>query len=320
MGTGQLPHGDKVKWTGICSDLSLAIGKGIAGYFTDSKALLGDALYTGADAATRFAEVFQKRNGKGSSPRARSLVRDEKKGAEPLLGIVLAVLILMGGLQIAFSAIRELNRGHMSAPSQYALLAVFVPLLIREAVFQYQYRYFRKLGNGSHADYADSHRYSIYTSLTVILGIALAMLGGYLNLHPLLYMDPIAGLLAACFVLRKGFMMILITTQRKETQELPHEDAVSFIDTVQKVHGVIRVEQMKALEQGRHVNLQCTISVNPRISVAEAHEIADCAKKLLQHRFVHVGDVHMDVVPYDPGYPYKTNYELTDSEMPTLLQ
>ncbi|MNV98847.1 hypothetical protein D3C71_1941460 [compost metagenome] len=52
----------------------------------------------------------------------------------------------------------------------------------------------------------------------------------------------------------------------------------------------------------------------------EAYEIADCAKKLLLHRFVHVGEVHMDVVPYEAGYPYKTNFEVTDSEMPTLLQ
>jgi len=28
----------------------------------------------------------------------------------------------------------------------------------------------------------------------------------------------------------------------------------------------------------------------------------------------------MDVVPYDPGYPYKSNYELPDNDIPTLLQ
>ncbi|MNP76058.1 hypothetical protein D3C76_1732290 [compost metagenome] len=89
---------------------------------------------------------------------------------------------------------------------------------------------------------------------------------------------------------------------------------------MQRVHGVIRVEHLKALEQGNYVNLQVKISVNPRITVMEAQDISECARKLLQHRFVHVGEVHMDVVPYDPGYPYKSNYELPDNDIPTLLQ
>ncbi|MDT3426653.1 cation diffusion facilitator family transporter [Paenibacillus forsythiae] len=311
---------ERAAWLGIAGDFALALAKGGAGYFSGSKALIADALYSGADAAAKLAEVLPWRvEGKGSYKK-RPTAQTSKSKREPVLSVVFAVLILMGGLQIAFSAIRSLTGGNLNPPGKLALLTIFLSLLVKEAIFQYQYRSSQKIGNGSHAAYADSHRYSLYTSLTVLIGAALSKFGDYAGWHPLVYLDSIAALLAACLILRKGYLLILSTIHGKESQELPHEDSVSFIDTVQKVHGVIRVEHLKALEEGRCVNLQVTISVNPRITVVEAREIADCAKKLLQHRFVHVSEVHMDIVPYEPGYPYKTNYELADSETPTLLQ
>ena len=320
MNDKQLPHRETVAGTGILSDVALALAKGSAGYLSGSKALMGDALYSGADAAAKLAGVIpwnSKQNHKNAGA-VRS--REAQGNKEPMMAILLSVLILMGGLQIAFSAIRDLTRGHLSAPGQSALVAVLICIVFKEAIFQYQYRYFKKKGDGSHAAYADNHRFSLYTSITVFIGIALAMTGGYLNWHPLLYMDPIAALLTGCLIIRKGYSLITSSVYSKKIQELPSEEAASFIETVQRVHGVIRVEHLKALEQGSYVNLHVKISVNPRISVMEAQDISECARKLLQHRFVHVGEVHMDVVPYDPGYPYKSNHELVDNDIPTLLQ
>ncbi|SET69145.1 cation diffusion facilitator family transporter [Paenibacillus sp. NFR01] len=314
------PQPETVVWSGVVSDMALALAKGGVGYISGSKALIGDALYSGADAAAKLAEVLPWRSKQPQAGKTAHKAKNRQEGKEPILAVLFSVIILMGGLQIAFSGIRNLTSGHQSAPGQAALAAVLLSIVIKEAVFQYQYRFFKKVGDGSHAAYADSHRYSLYTSITVFLGITLSMAGGYFNLHPLLYMDPISALLAGCLILRKGYVLIMSSVYSKKPQEIPSEETTNFIDTVQRVHGVIRVEQMKALEQGRYVNLQVKISVNPRTTVLEAQDISECARKLLQHRFVHVGEVHIDVVPYDPGYPYKSNHELADNDVPTLLQ
>jgi len=283
--------------------------------------LMGDALYSGANAAAKLTEVLPWRYGLHSKDRGNEGAKRQWDSKEPVLAIIFSVLILMGGLQIAFSAIRDLTKGHLISPAPSALVVVLVSMMLKEAVFQYQYRHFKKQGDASHAAYADNHRYSLYTSLIVLIGVGLSVTGGSLNWHALLYMDPIAGLLTACLVLRKAYFLIARSIYGKELEELPHADATNFIETVQRVHGVIRVEHLKALEKGRYVNLQVKISVNPRITVMEAHDISECAKKLLLHRFVYIGDVHMDVIPYDPGYPYKSNHELADNDdVPTLLQ
>ncbi|WP_019909077.1 cation diffusion facilitator family transporter [Paenibacillus sp. HW567] len=320
MNDKQSPQSETVTWTGVASDIALALAKGSVGYLSGSKALVGDALYSGSDAAAKLAEILPLPWRTGQNQKRRGVLRTPQSSKEPLLPILFSVLILMGGLQIAFSAIRDLTRGHLSAPGQAALVTVLASIIFKEAIFQYQYRYFKKKGDGSHAAYADSHRFSLYTSITVFTGTSLAIAGGTFHWHPLLYMDPIAALLTGCFIIRKGYSLVTASVNGKKLQELPSEEAASFIETVQRVHGVIRVEYLQALEQGRYVNLQVKISVNPRITVMEAQDISECARKLLQHRFVHVGEVHMDVVPYDPGYPYKSNQELVDNDIPTLLQ
>ncbi|WP_150266575.1 cation diffusion facilitator family transporter [Paenibacillus tepidiphilus] len=321
MNDEQSPRTETVAWGGIVSDIALAVIKGGFGYFSGSKALLGDAIYSGADAASKLVETFPWRPGRNSAKRrVRTLERRDNK--EPVMAVLMSVLILMFGLQIAFSAIRDLTRGHFSAPGEFAIVVVLLSIVLKEAVFQYQYRYFRKKGDGSHAAYAESHRFSLYSSFTVSLGIAGAVAGGenYLDFHPLLYLDPIAALLTSCLIVRKGYQLIASSIYGKKHHELPASDTANFVETVQRVHGVIRVEYLKATEEGSYVNLEVKISVNPRITVIEAQDISECARKLLQHRFVHVGEVHMDVVPYDPGYPYKSNHELVDNELPSLLQ
>lgn len=318
MNDKRSPESETVAWTGIIGDVALAVAKGSVGYISGSKALMGDALYSGADAAAKLAEILPWRPGQGKKNIGTRRIEERRGSKEPVLAILLSVLILMGGLQITFSAIRDLTTGQLTTHGQLALITVLVSILFKEVVFQYQYRHFKKVGDGSHAAYANSHRFSLYTSITVLIGVSLSMGGAYW--HPLLYMDPIAALLTGCLILRKGYSLITSSVFSKQLLELPSEEAASFIETVQRVHGVIRVEHLKALEQGSYLNLQVKISVNPRITVMEAQDIAECARKLLQHRFVHVGEVHMDVVPYDPGYPYKSNYELVDNDIPTLLQ
>lgn len=313
------PRSESATWTGIVSDAALALAKGSVGYISGSKALLGDALYSGANAAAKLAEVLPWRF-EQVKPKNQERIHQRHANKEHIVAILFCVLILMAGVQIAFSAIRDLTRGNLSTPGEAAIITVLISIVLKEAIFQYQYRYYKKIGDGSHAAYADNHRFSLYTSITVLIGISASMAGGYIGWHPLLYMDPIAALLTSFLIFRKGYTLITTSVNRQSKQELPSEEAANFIETVQRVHGVIRVEHLTALEEGRYVNLQVKISVNPRITVMEAQDISECARKLLQHRFVHVGEVHMDVVPYDPGYPYKSNHELVDNDIPTLLQ
>lgn len=280
---------------------------------------MGDALHSAANAAALLAERLPCFGLRRASSR---IAKKSGSQAELFISILLSVVIMTGGLQIAVSAVRDLSGGSPEAPDPSALIAVIVSLAINEAVFRYQYRQSRKNGDHRYKNQSENYRFGLYSSLTVTIGVCLSMVGAYYSMQALLYMDSVAALIVSGLVIRKGYTLISRSVYGKPVEQTRHEQCADYFDTIQRVHGVITIEDLKVQDSGyiSQVILEVKVSVNPRITVGEAHEIADRIQKLLLHRFIHVAGAHIIVVPYEPGYPYKSNFDLMDNDLPTIPQ
>lgn len=321
MNNERLSHTDTAVWSGIISDSTVAVGKGVVGYFFGSMALMSDALHSASNAATLLADRLPWLGRPKLSDRKR---KRSEEHAVPFMSILFAVIILVCGLQIAVSAVKHLSTSTPEAPGLEAIIAVLISLGVNEIVFQYQYRESKKKSDQRLKAHSENHRFGLYSSLTVLSGLFLSRVGSYYEIHTLLYMDSIAALIVSLLVLRKGYILVTSSVNNTFTEKPHHEHHADYMDTIQRVHGVITVEDIKVQEFGQirqgQVNIDVKVSVNPRITVWEAHEIADRIRKLLLHRFVHVINANVSVVPYEPGYPYKSNYDLVDNDLPTLPQ
>ncbi|PQP84908.1 cation transporter [Paenibacillus sp. PCH8] len=314
-----IPSAQAATWSGIAGNMGLAVIKAGVGYMANSKSLLADGLYSASEAASSLAGLFPFKSVRHKDKARRERFREHSRVARPGISVLLSVLILFGGLQLAISAVSSLSGNEPEAPGKSVLLVAFAALAVKEAIFQFQYRYFRKRNLSQALAYAQQHRRALYCSLTVLIGIIGSMTGEETGLSMLLYLDPTAALIASCFVLHKGYRMIVDTVYGSLVQELEQEEASDFKETVQRVYGIITIEHLVAREQEHDVTIELVISVNPRISILEAQEIANRAKTLLLTRFSHVKEVQIQAIPYDPGYPYKSNHELPDHEA-TLIQ
>ncbi|WP_054958136.1 cation diffusion facilitator family transporter [Paenibacillus dakarensis] len=321
MNNERLSHTDTAIWTGIISNFSIAIVKGIVGYISGSRALMSDAMHTAANAVSILVDRLPIVGGvKRSDHKA---LRASGQPAVPFMSIIFSVIILMGGLQIAVSAIRDISTGIPETPSELALITVLISLGVNEIIFQYHVRQFKKDDRQLEA-HSENHRFGLYSSLIVLIGLFLSWVGPTFKVQVLLYMDSIAALIVSGLVFRQGYNLIVRCVNGSSSDILQHNNHADYLDTIQRVHGVITIEDLRVQEfrqtrQGQ-VNLDIKVSVNPRITVWEAHEIAGRIKNLLLHRFVHISDVNVVVVPYEPGYPYKSNYDLVDNDLPTLPQ
>lgn len=313
------PSAHAATWSGIIGNMALAVIKTGAGYMANSKSLLADGLYSASEAASSLVGLFPSKSVKFKDKVQRERLREHARAARPGMTVLLAVLILMGGLQLAISALGTLSSDEIEAPGRSVLLIAVAALAVKEAIFQFQYRVFRKRNQSQAMSYALQHRRALYCSLIVLIGIIGSMAGEETGLNLLLYLDPITAILASGFIFYKGYRMIVDTVYGSLVQELEQEDATDFKETVQRVYGIITIEHLIAREQEHDVTIELVISVNPRISILEAQEIANRAKTLLLTRFSHVKEVQVQAVPYDPGYPYKSNHELPDHEA-TLIQ
>lgn len=306
---------ERAAWSGIAGNLGLAVMKGIVGFLSGSKALIADAANSAADVAGSVAVLIGIRTAK------RPPDEDHPYGhgkAEPIAAIVVSVLMLLVGLEIGINAVKSLYGGVKEAPEWYALLAVAAAIIVKEILFQYNYRVGQKINSQALIANAWDHRTDVFSSVAVLVGVAGALAGEKFNLPYLLYSDSVASLLVAILILRTGYKLITDSIHSTMDHVLHQEDSAELKETVERMPGVIAVNELRAREHGHYVIVDIKISVNPRITVSEGHEIGKRVKHQLMKRFSHVTDVFVHVNPYDPGYPYKGNSSDED-DYPTLL-
>ncbi|WMT40061.1 cation transporter [Paenibacillus sp. D2_2] len=321
MGREQTIGDDSVAAVSMVSNVALAALKGTVGLLFNSRAMLADSLFSLSEVLSTIASkltdkwrLFYHRK----SPFSR---RDpvQKANTSLPIAVFVAVLLLLGAMQTIITTLTAIFDRKVAAPGYVAGVVVVVSLVLKELIFQLQFR-LSITGEKEREDDVENHRYSLYCSIIVMLGVFGAMAGHALDIPFMLYIDPIMAMIVAILVAYRAYLMVRRAINNSLVTTLVEEDTERFIETVQRVHGIITVEDLLAQEQGHYVKVTAKISVNPRITVTEANDIANRAKVLLMHRFSHVNDVSILVQPYDPGYPYKSNQLGSNEDTPNLLQ
>jgi cation diffusion facilitator family transporter len=303
-------------WVGIACNIALATLKGVIGIKANSKALIADAIHSASDVAGSVAVLI--------GLRAANLPPDEDHPyghgkAQSIACITVSVLLLIVGVEIGISAIKTLWHGVESPPKSYALIAIGISIIVKEILFRYKYLLGKKLDSQALIANAWEHRSDVYSSIAALIGVLGALLGTYLNQPFFYYLDPAAGLLVSLLVLRMGYRLVLESIHNTMDHVLHQEDAAQLISMVQHVKGVITVDDLRTREHGHYVIVDIKVSVNPKISVLEGHDIARSVKQQLMKKFIHISDVFVHINPYDPGYPYKNNMDSEQDDYPTLV-
>ncbi|MFD0674326.1 cation diffusion facilitator family transporter [Cohnella sp. GCM10027633] len=302
-------RGAKVSLWGL---LGLFIVKGAAGWLTGSKALIADACQSAADCASSATSYLGLRKGRLSSARQAS------SQAQPgqAITIVLSAVLLVAGLEVGISSVRAVAEGVDEAPGWGAVVVIAASIGVREGIVRYKRK--RDSECGIREDRTGDNRSDIFASMTALVGTSGALAGSMLDMPFLYVLDPAAGLVIAVFVLRMGYRMSADLLRKNSTSTMDEIDAQTLLEAVQRVDGVVAVEDLRAREQGHYIVLEVTVRVNPRITVAEGQEIGHRVRRHLTKRFQHIIDANVNIQPYDPGYPYKSNHQ--EEEMSTFLQ
>ncbi|GGA41944.1 cation diffusion facilitator family transporter [Paenibacillus physcomitrellae] len=307
---------DEVSWAGALNRLTLALFKGAVGWLGGSKVLLSDALFSAGDAIYALTGLLP---GKLSGESVDKTGRTSRKqaGNGLLMIAVLSLILVWGAAQAIAVSVKTLMDSILPAPHYAAGMAAIVSIGINEALFQNQ---LRRVGWGEkRKKLLAEHRLSILSSLIVLIGVICAMTGDLLDNDVLLEFDPAAAIIVGVLVLWKVGRMLYETVLNASAAPEPKYDTQQMMDTIQRVYGVITVDELQIAERGGKLAVYVQISVNPHISMHEAVEIAGRTKVLLLRRFAYIQEAEVHVMPYNPGYPYKSNYEIKNQDE-TLLQ
>ncbi|MDD9269824.1 cation diffusion facilitator family transporter [Paenibacillus sp. GCM10023248] len=303
-------------WVAISGNAALACLKGILGVMTQSQALLADAAHSAAGVAGSSAALVRLRSAGRSQEDTNPGGFDQRAAVTTVL---IALLILIAGIEMGFSAVKSLWTPAAHTSKTYALVAIGISLLLKEIMFQYTTKLGQAIESPEIIANGRTHRSDIYSTIVALIGVFGASVANLLDISIFYYLDPIAGIIISLMILRMGYALVKETLHTKKDYVLQQEDADDLLAVVQLIKGVITVDDLKAREQGHYVVVELKISVNPRVSVWEGHEISKKVKQQLMKRFHHISEVLVHVAPYDAGYPYKhaTDAELND--LPSVI-
>lgn len=283
-------------WVGIVANTLLTILKGVFGYISGSRALVADAAHSASDVAGSVAVLAGLRTARKPPDEDHPYGHGK---AENIATIIVAILLVVVGVEIATSSAGVFFGEIPEAPGTIALAVILFSILVKEILFHYKKRIANKIGSSALMAEAWHHRSDALSSVAAFLGVGGAILGERLELTFLLYADPIAGLVVSLIVIKVGFSLAKEAGSIMMEQVLDADKTNPFIETVMATPGVKRVDELLARTHGHYIVIDIKVSVDPFITVEEGHRISKNVKRRLLERHEDINNVLVHINPYN---------------------
>lgn len=284
----RLRDASRMSVVGILVNASLALVKLLAGLLGNSYALVADAIESFADILSSMV-VWS-----GLRIAAAPADEDHPYGhgkAEPLAGMLVAVMLFAAGGGIAIQAAREIRTPHHT-PAAYTLAVLAGVVVVKEALFRRGRAVARATDSGAVLLDAWHHRSDAITSAAAAVGISVALAGGP-GYEPA---DDWAALFASAVILYNATRLINRPIRELMDTE-PAEISGPVRAVAESVAGVVAVEKILARKSGMRHLLDMHIEVDAEMSVRAAHAIAHEVKDRVMAAMPSIQDVLIHIEP-----------------------
>lgn len=282
-------------WLGIIGNLLLAIIKGIVGWVSGSRALIADAVHSASDVISSVTVLAGIRA--ANKPPDKEHPYGHGK-AESIAAIIVSILLILVGVEIAWSSLQVFWGDTPQAPTGIALIAVVISIICKELMYQYKYRLGKRINSPALMADAWHHRSDVLSSIGVFFGVAGAIIGDQIGYGQLVYLDPLAGIIVALFIMRIGYQMVRESIHMVLENVLDEEESKRFTVTTENVTGVLQVDDLRARSHGQYVVVDLKISVDPTLNIEKGHHISKQVKQALMTEHDDVSDVLVHINPY----------------------
>lgn len=267
-------------------NLALAVGKIGVALLAGSAALLADGINSAGDVVATTVGLVGYR-----------LAQDPPDANHPyghgnlesVAGLVIGGMLLATGGFIVFEGARTLLAGPRPPPELMALGAALVTAVVKEALFRYTDAVGTRLNSPSLLASARDHRADVFIAITVAAGVAGARLA-------VPWLDPLAAMLVGGWIvwlavrpIRANFGVLMDEAPRDVTEAV-RRSAASDPD-------VRRVDLARVHPLGSYHVVDVEISVDPELSLREAHAIAHRVEERVRGEVEHVREVRIHVNP-----------------------
>jgi cation diffusion facilitator family transporter len=265
-------QGLKALWISLAGLAATACAQAVVVALSGSVALLGDTLHNSADALTAVPLGIAFMLGRRSPTRRYTYGYGR---AEDLAGVVIVAVIVLSSAAAAFAAVQRLLHPHPVTHLLAVAVAAALGFAGNELVAVYRIRTGRRIASAALVADGLHARTDGFTSLAVLVGAGGVAIGWR-------WADPVVGLLITVAILTVGWQAAREVGARLLDSVDPAL-TVKAEATLRETPGVLAAGPVRLRWVGRTLRAECAISVDPSLSVIQAHAVAVSAEHALIH-------------------------------------
>jgi cation diffusion facilitator family transporter len=279
----------KATYFSIIGNTSLALIKGIAGYFGNSYALIADAIESTTDIFSSLLVLF------GIKYASRPADKNHPYGhgrIEPLITFLVVGFLITSATIIAYESIANIQTPH-ELPHPFTLLVLGGIIVWKEISFRIVLQKSKETNSSSLKADAWHHRSDAITSVAAFIGISIALFFG----KGYEAADDWAALLASLFILYNSYL-IFRPALSEIMDEHVYDDLVADIRNVShQVEGIISTEKCFIRKAGMKYHVDLHAIVDAQITVKQGHALAHQLKDTLRMEIPALGHVLIHIEP-----------------------
>lgn len=279
--------GNRITWITIIMNTVLAVGKIIVGFLANSTAMLADGIHTVSDTASSIGIIISFIIAKKPEDLEHQYGHEK---AESIAGFVLSLLLIGVGIRIGYSAVDILLSGTSVIPGVLAAWAAAISIVAKEVQYRIAIYGGKKINSSALIADAWHHRSDALSSIGALIGILGARLG-----YPLL--DPLAGLVVSIIVIKVGIEIFIKGYNELMDTSIEKEKLYRLADEILNKTRVNNINEIKSRQHGSRVFIDIKVCVNPNITVAEGHDIAESVEDVVHDTIGNVKEVLVHVNP-----------------------
>ena len=278
----------QVSTVGIVCNAALTVFKLVAGIVAHSSAIVADAVHSASDILgsliVMIGAVFSNKAADASHPYGHEKL-------ECIASILLGNILVLVGAAIGYTGITKIIHGEtLAAPGMLALIAAVVSIVVKEALYWYTIAAAKRIRSVSLKAEAWHHRSDALSSIGALVGIAGARMG-----YPIL--DAIASLVICIFIEKAAIDIFKDAINKMVDKACDDETEHEMYECVMKNESVRGVDLLRTRTFGNKIYVDIEIRVDGKLTLWEAHAIAESVHDSVETEFSKVKHIMVHVNP-----------------------
>ncbi len=281
----------RVSVVSIISNIFLAIIKLLAGIFSNSRAMISDAIHTMSDLATTIIVIVGVAIGNRKEDDTHHYGHER---LECIASLLLALILSVTGIEIGKAGIELLVTGeyeNIKIPGMFALVASIISIAVKEGMYWYTIKAAKKIKSDALKADAWHHRSDSLSSIGALIGIILSRMGYK-------YFDPIASIIIALLICKVAVDIFIDSTNKLVDKACDKEVIDKFKEVIITEPGVLNIDNIKTRVFGNKIYVDIEIACDGNKTLNETHRIAETVHDKLEKEFSDIKHVMVHVNPY----------------------